>query len=64
MKLKLELHTFPDTLNSGRWIGTVRTTTPNGQEHGFFVEGNTEPEVMASLTDDLGNFIHKVRRPT
>ncbi len=64
MKLKLRLHTFPDTMNPGRWIGTVLTHTPNGQEHGFFVEADDEAEAMAYLTDGLGKFIHKVRGPT
>ncbi len=64
MKLKLKLHTFPDTMNLGGWIGTALTVAPDGQEHGFFVEGRDEPEVMASLTDNLGAFIHKVRGPT
>ncbi len=60
MKIKLEIHTFLDTMNIGGWIGSVETVN-DGPTHGYFVEGRNEAEVLASITDSLSNFIHKLK---
>lgn len=61
MKLKLKIHTFKDTMNPGYWIATVNTRTVDGQEHGFYVESETEQGAMIDALEGIGEFLLKVQ---
>lgn len=61
MKIKLNIRTFKDTMNPGCWTATVTTFTPDGQEHGFYEDGDSEENVLSLACQSLEEFILKVK---